>query len=268
MARLLIVEDEKITRENLHFYYDWCSVGIERVETADNGRTAIEVLKGYTPDIIITDIKMPFLDGIQLAEILEKQNKDCIIIVISAYTETEYFKKAIKLKVFDYILKPINRDELMTTVQNAINYLDHRSEYREVVKQINKTPLISPTNKDGTPLLHETAKGQEPLIVKRIKELIDQNYMLSGFSINTLATQLNYTSSYICMVFKKHTNQTINDYITYIRIENSKKLLTDVTLKLYDISNLLGFSDENYFSKVFKKYVGVTPAAYRKGGGI
>ncbi|MBC8061777.1 MAG: helix-turn-helix transcriptional regulator, partial [Clostridiaceae bacterium] len=109
-----------------------------------------------------------------------------------------------------------------------------------------------------------SSNNRDVSIVNSIKAIISENYKEEEFSVNAIADKLYYTSAYVCMVFKKITGITINDYINHYRLSKAKKLLLNMELKLYDIARLVGYSNDNYFSKVFKKYEGMTPSEFRR----
>jgi two-component system response regulator YesN len=104
-----------------------------------------------------------------------------------------------------------------------------------------------------------------PLLISSIKEIITRRYKDENLTVNQIADTLHYTSAYICVVFKQHTGITVNDYINLYRIEKAKELLKDIKLKLTDVAIMVGYSSDNYFSKVFKKHEQITPSEYRKG---
>jgi len=131
MTKLLIVDDEKETREGLLQLIDWGRLKIEKVETASGGREAVRIASLYRPDIIISDIRMPDMDGLELCEKLREFLPDCQIIFISAYAEKAYLKGAIHLQAVNYVEKPIDLDELQEAVQNAVERIRIREEREE-----------------------------------------------------------------------------------------------------------------------------------------
>ncbi|OKP94894.1 response regulator [Paenibacillus sp. P46E] len=126
--KLLIVEDEGRTRNLLRHYVPWEELGIFGVETAPNGQLAIDVAKAQRPDIILCDVRMPKMNGIEFAQAYRQEDPLCKIIFLSAYSDKEYLKSAIQLKALSYIEKPVNLDEVRRTVQEAVQ---QRSEEQE-----------------------------------------------------------------------------------------------------------------------------------------
>lgn len=135
---MMIVDDEKRTRESIADFIDWKSIGVEVNALAGNGEEALELIEANKPDILLSDIRMPHMDGIKLAEIVTKRFPEIKIIFLSAYTDKEYLKSAISLKVENYVEKPINPDELLETVKTAVNDLDHL-ETNEILQGLKYT---------------------------------------------------------------------------------------------------------------------------------
>ena len=118
--RLLIVDDERITRNVLLNHIPWSEIGITKIETAGDGREALEIAKGFKPNIVLSDIRMPKMNGLELARCLKAEQEDCRIIFLSAYSDREYLKEAIQLRAVSYVEKPIKPDEIKEVVKSAV----------------------------------------------------------------------------------------------------------------------------------------------------
>jgi len=118
--KLLIVDDEKLTRDGLAFSIDWQRVGITDVAVADDGINGLEVAGNFEPDIVLSDVRMPRMTGIDMCEALQKNNPDLRIVFMSGYSDKEYLKAAIKLKAVSYVEKPIDEDEITEAVGEAV----------------------------------------------------------------------------------------------------------------------------------------------------
>ena len=117
--KLLIVDDEKLTRDGLMSNIDWKSLGIDAIAQADDGLHGYEAALAFQPDIILSDVRMPRMSGIEMAEKLQLVNPALSIIFMSGYSDKEYLKAAIKLKAVSYVEKPIDLEELSETVLEA-----------------------------------------------------------------------------------------------------------------------------------------------------
>jgi two-component system response regulator YesN len=129
MVRLLIVDDENITRETLRDFIPWVELGIGAVETANNGITALAALREFKPDILLCDVRMPKMDGIELASRVRESLPECKIIFLSGYSDKEYLKSAIHLQAVNYIEKPINFEEIKKVVRHAVTL--HEADTRQ-----------------------------------------------------------------------------------------------------------------------------------------
>ena len=121
MLRLLIVDDEKTTREALAEHIPWCELGIDIVRTARNGLEALEMIKQSKPDIILTDVRMPKMDGVELVKALRPLAQACKVIFLSGFADKEYLKSAIQYQALSYIEKPINIGEVVEVITKAVN---------------------------------------------------------------------------------------------------------------------------------------------------
>lgn len=129
--KLLIADDEALTRSGLISSIDWQALGINHIFQADDGRNALDIIRKECPDIVLSDIRMPRLNGIQMAEELERIMPDISLIFMSGYSDKEYLKAAIKLKAVSYVEKPLNPDEVKEAVQEAINLRQQKLRTRQ-----------------------------------------------------------------------------------------------------------------------------------------
>jgi len=117
MIKLVIVEDEDLLREGLVHYVDWTSLGYEVVGEAANGKDGLDIVRMTKPDIVITDIRMPIMDGITMTELLKEQDENIVVVIISGYDDFGYARRALKLGVSEYIMKPIDIELLKKTME-------------------------------------------------------------------------------------------------------------------------------------------------------
>ncbi|MEI3606445.1 response regulator [Pseudogracilibacillus sp. SE30717A] len=231
---MMVVEDEQVIREGIKVLLEEVIMGYEVLWEATNGQRALEILNIEIPELIITDIRMPKMDGINFITLLKEKYKEVPVIVVSGYDDFIYVREALRLGVKDYLLKPINRKEL-TSILETIS-IDKEKD----------------NNQDNN----------EPVIIHHIKDLIDKN-LEGDLSLDYISKALNLHPNYISNLFRKHTNLKLSDYIMTRRMDKAKELLKHTNLKVYDIAFLTGFSNPKYFSSVFKKNAGMTPHQYR-----
>jgi len=186
------------------------------------------------PDIALLDIEMPGMNGIELAKYIKEKNTECIIIFITAYDRFDYAIEAMHIKAFDYLLKPWKEERLCELINTAI----------ENVRSMQKTDSIVHSQKDV------------------IKDYIDRNYK-KDISAKDVAGILGYSDVYFSKVFKQLFDDNFINYLTKIRIDRAKLLLKDVSFNIKEVGKSVGYADSNYFTKVFKRSVGMSPSEYR-----
>lgn len=137
MLKLFIVDDEPDTREGLRYYFDWAKYNIEVIGEADDGIPALESILKDKPDIILTDVRMPDMDGIELANKLRELQSDIKIIFISGYDDVAYLRSALKLDAVDYILKPVDLNELSSVIEKVINLINEQNDEKKLIYEMN-----------------------------------------------------------------------------------------------------------------------------------
>ncbi len=251
MKTLLIVDDEPRTRLGIQKTLTAWSAGRHRIETAASGVEALEWLKANTAHIIITDVRMPEVDGLQMLEMLAGRGPLPVIIVISGYAEFDYARKALQLGAFDYILKPLDKDILAVTVQRAFELDDGRDRIDAMEKLVDAKLLEVGRGEAryGTPIKdaigYIDAHLEEPISMKQVAEL----------------THLN--ASYFSVLFKEQTGVTFSDYLTRLRLQRAKELLVATRMPISEIAEKVGYGTAKYFIKVFKDNEGTSPRQYR-----
>ena len=236
--KLLIADDDAFIRAGITKNINWSEYGIMSIETAEDGLEAFEISLWFMPDILLTDVKMPRVDGIELAKKIRQSIPDCKIIFMSAYSDKEYLKSAIRLSAVDYVEKPFRPSDL-----------------KEIIEKITQVGI-----KDQPHVSNETSRAW---IAQEIVKIINREYIVPELSIAYLCERLSLSHSYVCVAFKKHMNKTINQYINECRIEMAKLHFGDKKLSFGEIAEMVGYSDQNYFTKVFKRLVKMTPSEYR-----
>lgn len=231
---LLIADDENLELKVLEKTVKKYFVDELEIFTAGNGRKASQICDEVRPDIALLDIEMPGMNGIELAKYIKEKNTECIIIFITAYDRFDYAIEAMHIKAFDYLLKPWKEERLCELINTAI----------ENVRSMQKTDSIVHSQKDI------------------IKDYIDRNYK-KDISAKDVAGILGYSDVYFSKVFKQLFDDNFINYLTKIRIDRAKVLLKDVSFNIKEVGKSVGYADSNYFTKVFKRSIGMSPSEYR-----
>ena len=398
MWKLLIADDEPKIRKGIRRIINWEQYGICDIVEAEDGEQALEIIQNNNINIMLLDINMPFLNGIQLLEKIQQIDSRISIIIISGYDEFSYAQKALKYNVLEYILKPVNKNELENVIRKALdkiekdqkdkNYLewankqlDTNLEYfkntifskwlsnklsdKEMLEDLNflgkrfdnnigmilistmnknsesrynkkwndrliefaienivnedfkdiSNKIISIDDNDNIIIILEITDVSEWIAYKRelkkkinlylkfdvileqkntdegilstkviyneileciknkkkysklvlhVINYLETNYYLSDININDIAKNLEVTPSYLSKLLKKETGLSFVEYLTDIRIKKSIILMMDTTIKIYDVAELVGYSNQHYFCRAFKKIKGISPPEYRR----
>nr|WP_297703538.1 response regulator [uncultured Butyrivibrio sp.] len=252
MTKVLIVDDEKYVRMGIRGETDWSLIGCEVVGEAANGVDALSVAEQTRPDLVISDIRMPKMDGIELAEKLMEKYPGIKIIFLTAYSEFEYARQAVRIGVSDYLLKPFQDGELEGSVQRLLHLHPNVSvEENELEDEL--IPLVKKENIGNR-------------YVQTALEYIEEHYNDPDFSVGKLADFMSVSEGHISRLFKAETDNSINNYLTKYRIKKAMDYLKDVQVKVYEVAEKVGYQDIAYFSNTFKKLVGKSPSDYQKEG--
>lgn len=240
MFSMLIIEDDDIIRRGIVKIVSKMDFPISSIEEASNGQEALEKIRQQVPDIIITDITMPFLDGLKLIKQIREWELPSRTIIISGFDEFSYAQEAIAYGVSAYLLKPVKKDKLYQVINKAIQELTKDNAHR---KQS----------------LNSSSYGHDVGFVTRYLE----EHYAEDIDLNKAASLVFMNPAYFSSLFKKMTGVSFIHYLQKIRVEESKKLLTNHQLKIYEVAEKAGFSDEKYFFRVFKNTTGLTPNEFR-----
>jgi len=399
MWKLVIADDEPKIRRGIESILDWNDFNIDIVGEAEDGELALEVIQEKTPDIILLDINMPFLSGLNLLERLKDINNKSIVIIISGYDDFSYAQKALRFNVFDYILKPVNKKSMEDIIRKAVyklNKIKRENNYLQwinkqvtenidalkktffsewlnnklsddevlremeffnidfgknigitVIKVIDKLNIEIIDKKWNTELLEFAIANllndkfkesnvkfifaddkKNVILVSKIDDMlewitlgnqleveiskylkcnviieqanvssgilkikdvyltirnnvnekkkctpmalstikyIEENYYSNDLNINDVSDKLEVTSSYLSKLLKKETGLSFIEYLTNIRIKKAMYIMEDPTIKIYDVAELVGYSNQHYFCRAFKKLVGFSPTEYKRG---
>lgn len=260
--KLLIVDDEKIEREGLKHFFHSNNLGIDVVGEASNGLEAIKLNQTLQPHIITMDIRMGLIDGLKATECIKRDNPKAEIIILTAFGLFEYSQQAIKNRVFDYLLKPVEEKELIACIEKVKEHINLKRKADD--EQTTKLFDFWLSQQK------EEQKNQHKIFEdKRISQIA--NYIMDNLqkelSLERLASLVHVNTSYLSRLFKSTTGVSLSNFILEARIEKAKFLLLNETNKpIKSISDEVGFTNVNHFCNTFKKLVGITPANYRSSG--
>lgn len=241
MHSLLIVEDEYLVRQGIASLVDFSHFGMTLIGQAENGKEAWEMMQQTPVDILLTDINMPQMNGIQLAELVRATFPQTHIVFLTGYDDFDYALSAVKLGVDDYLLKPFSKKDI-------------ESMLAKVEQKLTKEDKLQAL--EGL-----TTDGER----EAFSRVICNHLSDSDFSLKALAAELGFSPSHLSVLVKRELGIPFQDYLIQERIRQAKLLLLTTDLKVYEIADQVGFEDMNYFSQRFKQVTGMTPRQYKKG---
>lgn len=252
MYRVFLADDEMWSLVALKNVIDWAEQGFEICGEAEDGEQALKRILSLEPDLVVSDIRMPGLDGLKLLESLQEKKLRTQVLLVSGYTDFKYAQQALLYGCIGYLVKPVNEEELLL-------YL-HKVKLLFADSQENKD-----TETDSVPENEQGGQAyvSDKILVQEIVEYIREHYA-EGLTLQVLAVQFGMSESYISSMIKKKTGRNFGEYLTEARIRNAQKLLRSTNDSIEEIALQVGYPDYYYFSKVYKKATGISPAAYRR----
>lgn len=246
--KVIVAEDEKFILNNTVNKIYQAGMGFEVAAATQNGKLALEKIEEISPDVLITDIRMPVMDGLELIKNVALNFPYIKIIIISGYSDFEYAKQAIKYGVKDYLLKPLDLEELKAALQRIQISLEGDAHFLQ--RQIQKDEKFDSSHEE---------------IVGFIELFIRDNFS-QEINLNSLAKRFNFQAPYLSKIYKKYRHETPVKYLQNLRVNKAKYLLlNNPELEVKKIGELVGYPDQYYFSRIFKHLTGKSPSEFREG---
>ncbi len=243
MYRILVADDEINILEGISELLEQSNLQVQVVAKAQNGQEALDLFEKYSPDLVLIDINMPLLNGLECIERFHKLKQNVKIIIVSSYDNFKYAQAAIELKVDAYILKPVDENQLIEIIKKCLRSLDQSIYESTILKEYHQN--------DYSP--------------KNLVDYIDLHYSDKDLSSEKIEKEFGLSRTSVFKIMKTITDQSLNEYITMIRMRQALSLLErDEEISLKEIAEACGYGDPFYFSRVFKKHTGYSPSEYRK----
>lgn len=241
MYKIFLADDEIWVIMGLKKLIKKIGAPFQVVGEASNGVMALEEIEKKKPDVLITDIRMPGMDGLELMKEIRKKKLDTKVVLVSGYAEFDYAQKAIRMGAVDYLLKSVEAETFAKVLENLEKMLDERGGKQEEQPE----EILNPSALEN--------------IVEEIQSRYNENITLTGFS-----EKHNISAGHLSNLLKERLGMSFSEYITAKRVQKAKELLADERLSVEKVANEVGYKDYFYFTKVFKKAVGISPSKYRK----
>ena len=236
---ILIVEDESLILQDILTLFDWQAAGF-RTLTASNGQQGLSLFREEHPALVMTDVRMPHMDGLTMIGHIREIAPQTRFIILTAYQDFEYARKALRLGVSEYLLK---NDLSAETIRAALAAA--RREAAEPEAEASEEPELSP-------------------IVDRAAAYIREHYTEPDLRLGGVSTACGISVSRLSARFREELNMTVNEYVTFIRMENAKRLLRSGEYKVYEVAEMVGYRNQAYFSTLFREQTGMKPNKYHE----
>ena len=249
MIKVFLVEDEVVIRDAIKNSINWEQEGYEFVGEASDGELALPMILKEKPDILITDIRMPFMDGLELSRLVKKELPDTNIIILSGYDEFEYARQAMIYGAADFIVKPLKEKELGDALVRAKKQFEGDLQKSDMLERI-KQHIVA----DGGEI-------EDEIFLGRVLEYI-MKYVTENKTMEDVAEYMELSKDYFGKMCKNKFNITFKQIQTITKMEYAGYLLCNSNIKVYELSERLGYSTPDYFSRIFTETMGVTPKKY------
>ncbi|MCC5909378.1 MAG: response regulator [Clostridiaceae bacterium] len=244
MFKVLIADDEPKIRKGLKQWIEESPYKFQVIAEAKNGKEALEYTVKTSPELLLVDINMPIMNGLDFISQVKKTSPNSIVVIITGYDDFQYAHKAIKLNVFDYLLKPVSKNE-----------------FNNLLRKIMET---FGTGADEVEDIAERSTAYSS-IIRCVKNYIDNHFDDSQLDLSHIAQLFDVNKSYISKLMKQELGKSFVEYLTDIRLDKAKEILENdhARVTVYNVSIRVGYTSQHYFSRVFKKTYGMSPMEYR-----
>lgn len=259
MYTVVIVDDSALFRREIILTMPWEDLDCTVVGFAEDGYPGYKMIKDLKPDIVITDVKMIQMDGIEMIGKLKEVGCESRFIVISAYDEFDYAVEALKMNADDYLLKPISDEGLVESIRKSISLIRTKqfSEIREFEeKTINDFYLKFHNNEAKL-----KASDTNIYIVNATKYI--REMFANNITISKVADELEISESYLVKLFRSELGMTFIEYLTKYRMYLSLSKLSKMSSTVYSVAEEVGYSDYRYFTRLFRKTFGINPSDFK-----
>lgn len=253
--RIVVAEDEEIARRALRLLCERSKCPVEVVCEVSTGRQVLEALEHARPDIILMDVVMPGMDGLEAARLAREKYPATKIAIVSAYEKFDYAQQALRAGAVDYLLKPVRPEQLEAFLEKLCAELD-----AERARQSHALTLEQSARANMPPRPHAH-------VLRLAQKFIAAHYAQS-LTLEQVADHVALSPPYFSRIFKQEMGSTFIEYLTRVRMDEARRLLRTTTLSLAEISYAVGYQNPNYFSEVFKTLEGITASAYRRSSVI
>ncbi len=261
--KILVADDESIERAILKQILEENLTNVS-VRTAADGISAVETATLWGANLALLDIEMPGMTGIRAAAEIRKTLPKCQIIFLTAYGRFDYAQEALRLQVYDYLLKPAEDQDVLDAVRRALQKISPIEQVSTRAPMLSGAAVSANAGQAANALLAQDAPAPDKnkQLFLQVEEYITAHYT-QDISLEEVAELLDFSPFYLSKLFKSTVGTSFIDYLTELRLNAAKDLLLHSQSSAKEIGEAVGYPNSNYFNKLFKKKTGFTPIEYR-----
>lgn len=242
--RVIVADDEDCIREGMASQIESMGSELRVVACASDGVEALELVEGHIPEIVVIDINMPRMDGLECIRRIREKDPSCIIIIVSGYDRFEYAQKALQFSVDYYLLKPVEDEEFEATIRRGMQ------KYSARLARLAAGDAIG--GRENSP--------------EKILAYIKAHYTDDSISVEKLESVFSMSRSALFKSVKSAAGVSVIEYITSLRMDSARALLLDrPDCSVKEVCSAVGYRDQHYFSRLFKQCFGCSPKTFREG---
>ncbi len=249
MYQVVLVDDERLILRGLQTVVNWAEMNCAVAGTSCDGKAGLELIRSLRPDIVITDIRMPNMDGLTMLAALRSEFPEIQTAVLTAYRDFDYAREALTLGVTRYLLKPSNMEELKEAIRLMVSRLDSR-------------PAAAEKKADSPE--EETVLNAGNYLVRSALQYMREHCTEQHLSLSDVADHVYVSQWHLSKLLNRETGKSFFDLLGSMRIDHARKLLADPSVRIHEVAEAAGYADVAHFSKSFKKWAGCTPGEYRR----
>lgn len=249
MYEVMLVEDDRALRYVYSKMKVWENSGFRIGKEVANGLEAVEWVKEHSVDVIFTDIRMPFMNGIEMMKQIQREHSDILFVFVSSYNEFEYAREGLRMGAVDYLVKPLEEKDVEGVLKRLQTVLSNQSKDQAIL-------LLQK-------FVQQEVNWEEPILQNMCK--IFDAHKDKNLTLEEVALELNLSKDYLGKLVKSYTGMGFRALYNGYKMEYAKPFIKSGKYKVYEISEMLGYTSADYFTQLFKNSTGMTPAEYKKG---